>query len=322
MSAPHQPRLDPEILGVLQDIAKQPDSALLRVRRRDLSLDSIRRIEPVRPSAWWLTSAERHLVEAHREDVAYLLRSLLIRLLHGKSAKEENRLIVQDFGGELKFFMLDHQSLSARISGGLRFSCGAFLHGEEDDIAHALSAGSSLSGKTNSLNNIVCVAIAALRLSAHTSVHCNLGHAYLEVGQFGAAERYYAIAAGNGSTTAVRRAATEGLGAAAAMRGNWSQAFYHYRMACEFQDSNYVAKGFELLNALQIGDTAAAVSAHREVSIEAQRSPEYEASLRGILRTASLEWGWRPTREAVAIVRSSDTLRESWCAAQVVAGGV
>ncbi len=65
--------LDPEVLALLDEIAADPDSTLLRVPREPLKRFLPLREPPVSPREPLLTRAERHLVQAHREYVARLL---------------------------------------------------------------------------------------------------------------------------------------------------------------------------------------------------------------------------------------------------------
>lgn len=79
--------LDPEIDGLLREIAADPKSKLLRVRR---PVD-VRVFAETRPAIGvataGLTKAERHLVQAHREEVAHkLIQNALYWQTQGSSA--------------------------------------------------------------------------------------------------------------------------------------------------------------------------------------------------------------------------------------------
>lgn len=65
--------LDPEVIALLEEIAADPNSGLLRVPREPLKKWLAFREPPVSPREPLLTRAERHLVKVHREHVARLL---------------------------------------------------------------------------------------------------------------------------------------------------------------------------------------------------------------------------------------------------------
>src|SRR5262245_29595941 len=73
--------LDPAIEELLRDIAQDPDACLLRVPRPK-ALSALARGESIEVSGMTgLTHAERELVRVHRDEIAYLLRTLCARLL-------------------------------------------------------------------------------------------------------------------------------------------------------------------------------------------------------------------------------------------------
>lgn len=76
MSTPLQPPLlDPEVEALLAEIARDPRSSLLRAPRARNLPELFRPPDLVRPSATFLTRAERHLLAVHREEVAFLLET-------------------------------------------------------------------------------------------------------------------------------------------------------------------------------------------------------------------------------------------------------
>jgi hypothetical protein len=66
---PVHPDLSPDAYAVLLDIAKQPGSMLLAVEPSKWSRELLEPSDLVRPSATFLTSAERHLVAAHGDEL-------------------------------------------------------------------------------------------------------------------------------------------------------------------------------------------------------------------------------------------------------------
>ncbi|MBI1379879.1 MAG: hypothetical protein GC161_02180 [Planctomycetaceae bacterium] len=79
--------LHPEVEHLLAEIAADPNSSLLRIPRAKVLPELFRPSDPIRPSAYFLTSAERHLLSVHREEVAHWLRvGLVFARTEGKRA--------------------------------------------------------------------------------------------------------------------------------------------------------------------------------------------------------------------------------------------
>ena len=81
--------LSPEVEEVLRDVARRPGSGLLRVQRKDVLRTVLAGDSWARATNAGLSSAERHLLQVHREEVAYALRAAAYhRLVHGPDAPE------------------------------------------------------------------------------------------------------------------------------------------------------------------------------------------------------------------------------------------
>jgi hypothetical protein len=81
--------LSPEVEEVLRDVARRPGSGLLRVQRKDVLRAVVAGDSLVRATSAGLSSAERQLLQVHREEVAYALRAASYhRLVHGPDAPE------------------------------------------------------------------------------------------------------------------------------------------------------------------------------------------------------------------------------------------
>jgi len=66
--------LSAEVEEVLRDVARRPGSGLLRVPRKDVARTVLERGAVAHARAAGMSAAERHLVQAHREEVAFVLR--------------------------------------------------------------------------------------------------------------------------------------------------------------------------------------------------------------------------------------------------------
>ncbi len=77
---PESLAFDPELEGLLREIAADPGSRLLRMPRSTRPRDLLAIPEPVTRARAGLSVAERHLIEVHRDELAHLLRrACLIR---------------------------------------------------------------------------------------------------------------------------------------------------------------------------------------------------------------------------------------------------
>jgi hypothetical protein len=84
MASSEDVHLDPQVEEVLRRVATEPGSALLRVPRPSSIKGFFDRQHAVGIAASGLSSAERQLVQAHRSDVARLLREACrMKLLSG-----------------------------------------------------------------------------------------------------------------------------------------------------------------------------------------------------------------------------------------------
>jgi hypothetical protein len=88
--------LTPEVEALLRDIARDPNSSLLRVERPARLRPFFAREAPASPLAAGLSTPERELVRAHRAEAAFLLRqACLMKLYAGPEIEIERRLVRQ-----------------------------------------------------------------------------------------------------------------------------------------------------------------------------------------------------------------------------------
>ncbi len=66
--------LEPEVEEILREVARRPGSALLRVPRKDVARTVLERDTLLHARTAGLSSAERHLVQVYREELAFALR--------------------------------------------------------------------------------------------------------------------------------------------------------------------------------------------------------------------------------------------------------
>lgn len=81
--------LSPEVEEVLRDVARRPGSGLLRVEPRNVLRSVLEAEVLARATGAGLSAAEKHLVQVHREEVAYALRAAAYyQLVNGPDAPE------------------------------------------------------------------------------------------------------------------------------------------------------------------------------------------------------------------------------------------
>jgi hypothetical protein len=86
-------QLRPEVEELVREIARRPDSVLLRAPKSRVSEQDLQ--EPAWSTQTGLASAERHLVAVHREEVAFALRQLAWSRLH-RDVPKNDRLILRN----------------------------------------------------------------------------------------------------------------------------------------------------------------------------------------------------------------------------------
>ncbi|GEM_PF-1873814 len=111
-------QLDPEIEGVLREVAAHPDSGLLRVSRHSALLDLREDGALASESSTGLSAAERHLVAAHREELAFALRQVAwFRLADSAPA---GRRLRRRLTPETEAPLVGRRTAAAAVSDGLR----------------------------------------------------------------------------------------------------------------------------------------------------------------------------------------------------------
>jgi len=78
---------DPELEGLLRELAADPRSQLLRSTRPRTAAGLLERAGAVSPSRAGLTAAERHLLEVHRDELADVLRRACLMRFYSDPAR-------------------------------------------------------------------------------------------------------------------------------------------------------------------------------------------------------------------------------------------
>jgi len=135
--------LHPEIAEILRELAQKPGSALLRVPRRDVPRSVMESGSVVSARSATLDEAERHLVQVHREELAFVLRqAAYLRLNEGEDSRH---LMVDRALSSLRDHIPREKDVRIGSSRALRGDTG---HGEENEVVELLErcVASSVSG--------------------------------------------------------------------------------------------------------------------------------------------------------------------------------
>lgn len=131
--SPEMITLRPEIAEILREVASQPGSALLRVPRRDVARSVMETGAVAGARGATLSEAERHLVQAHREELAFVLRqAAYLRLNEGVDSRH---LMVDRALPHLRDQIPTEKEVRVRGSQALRGDSG---HGEEPEVIQLL----------------------------------------------------------------------------------------------------------------------------------------------------------------------------------------
>jgi hypothetical protein len=287
--------LDPEFEALLREVALDPDSTLLRVPRPKVVRGLFEREDVVRPHETGLTLAERHLVQVHNNQLAWMLRQACLYKLLEDSSK--------------RYFVSRHGP-SGEDRSPLRPSAIAAL--VKDDQDNNPDAGSH--------SNAIELLLRWVRqpLSAEPTVAdlAAVSHRLQPTNQtrlLFAADmccrdaprtclQLATFVLGAHPTPEQATRAWECIGLAHAKMGHLKQAHHAYRIGCAIPDQHTFMNRFEF--ALQVGDRSDALESSRRLEELVPGDPPslawfIEARLR---RRVAGEWA--PTQLARALATS------------------
>lgn len=250
MHAPaHHPSLSDDAYAVLLDVARQPRSILLATTPQSATRELLDPPAALTPSATRLTSAERHLLAHHRDEVARWLQWTIARLLSERSdmapmySQQESgtwadvprvrRLLAQ--GANL--MELNQTEAGIALPRGLRA-----LRRRNRDFA--------------AIRDLVSVSASFRADPFHTLVNVTL---WIAQGYRESAARACREVLSQPCTTEVAHAAHSRLGTLAALDRRWIDAGSAYARAFEFRGIECTAL-CALRNALQAGDQPAVMT--------------------------------------------------------------
>lgn len=173
--------LDPEVEAILQEVAKAPDSVLLRVDRpKELKVllgggDTIVR------SKTGLSSAERQLLEVHRDEAAYLLRLAYYELARRGANARGKGLVLYPVDDSVP--LVSDAQLHSRLHRERS------LAPSETEVRTTIDSGMEVLSVPCS--SLIDLAALSLRLVPSDSARSYVGSEYMIAGHWHSAESIY-----------------------------------------------------------------------------------------------------------------------------------
>lgn len=277
MTAATHPTMSPDVYAILLDIAKQPDSILLTVEPRQASREFLQPSDPIRSTAAFLTSAERHLLDAHREEVGRWALNETGRALarHPRLASRFHRHRV---AREAYPTVMDvPQPWRPRFEVPVdRMWSIADLAAPRSDAERELERARRL-------------LLLGSRLMKHPTSVSLSGHIDFAAGDHAAAQKRFERMTDWPGPHA--RVGNEWLGVIAAIRGDWHVAAASYEAAATCRWATPEPAFFWSLNAAQAGYGAAVAVALEVMSDAGGVTAEDTMYYTSVLRST----GWVPT---------------------------
>lgn len=261
---------DPEVIALLDEIARSPEGSLLKMPTRPLRHWVAAPEEIVSPRGSYLTRAEKHLVDVYREEAAWVLlercvhKSRSVLFLHTTFHQNEKELV--------------ERSRSLREK----------LEGHEDALVEALERPEACSAAG--------LAAAAMRL-----MPCDFGRLCLGLGLMSQGDDASASSI-LGSLTTTRTLATtraqafENLGLLQARRGSFDAALEFDEIACALDESKIRLFVWGFSDAVQAGHPD--IACRYLDGIEERRDPVTVTRIATEISHDRLLGKWKPTDSA------------------------
>jgi len=170
--------LDPEVEAILQEVAKDPDSVLLRVDRPKELRVLLAGGDTVVRSKTGLSSAEKQLLEVHRDEAAYLLR-LAYYELAGKLVKDRERGLFF----YPRHYHAEHVSDAEVINRLSRESSSPCVDNEAQEVIRL-----GLDVLSESSPHMMSLAALSLRLAPSPAAHSYVAREFILSGHWYSAE--------------------------------------------------------------------------------------------------------------------------------------
>jgi hypothetical protein len=281
--------LEPEIEGLIQEIGRDPRSSFFQVERpkspRGL-LQAWDRYSPV--SAGW-TAAERHLMTAHREDLAFCLRTRVLMeslRLRPLSVFVDHRRSVDDVSS-----MPSDAEWRQSASRAVRLA-------RLDDAPEADLVVRLLAERELTVEELYDVALITVRLTPNDTAWLRIGLALNLRGDPHSAIQLLTARERLAGSELMRSYMWDNIGVAYSMLGDHAAAREAYKKACSLGPLRVSPLASLLYQSLLSGDPIASERACNRIDEEVE--PGHPALLHFLdgLRRARTAGLWNPSSEA------------------------
>jgi len=246
--------IDPEVRQLLDQVIADPSSTLTRIPERGFG-SWLQRREPISAGEPMLSRAEKHLVRAHREEVALLLYQACQRMLLEDPAFGSHFCRRQRSDLEVKVPDADDWRRRANQELGLVSDSGS----PELLLLEELKQGSTKSPDASR------IAAASLSMSPRDEARIWLGLALYHEGKLGAARQGYMEVLRGQPAPLNRALSLLNLGSAELKRGDPGAAWENYRGASEVPADLALALVFLINSSILLGKTRDALEASRRL---------------------------------------------------------
>lgn len=271
MSAPPTPtRFEPEVLALLDEIARSPEGRLLRVPRERLRSYFGDPKEILTPHGSFQSRAERHLITRYREQAA----RVLLEACHARLQQDQQ--VVTTAHHDEEALRERARVLSAQLSTDFA--------GTQDPLLH-------LSGLSATE-----LAVASARLDPRDAALNALAVCYQSEGWLQSSLRVLATFFDLAVSSEQRADAFSNMARAHSLQGQFSRAVDFRMQACTFDHRRSRLAAWGMVDAIQAGSEERALACSR--LLEERASDGGVPGVLQFLDAGRSRARWQPTREA------------------------
>jgi hypothetical protein len=260
---------EPAVLLLLEEIAKDPQASLLRIPKKPLREFAPGSEEVLSPHGSHLTLAEKHLVQAYREEAAWVLLQACIARL------KEDPGIHSPFDPDPDGLRKVAHRLRERLEP----------EGQPPEALRAVAEGASRSPTD--------LAVASIRLAPSEVAYNCLALSHQQEGHVEASVQVLGRFFRGTSTNGAKAAACANMARAWEKQGKLEQALRSNLKACSFEPAETVFLVWALASALQVGEESTAIGCAKRLD-EQEPADSVGRAIHG-LRLGRAMGSWCPT---------------------------
>jgi tetratricopeptide (TPR) repeat protein len=287
--------LDPELEAILQEVAKDPDSILLRVDRPKELKAITRGADTLVTGKVGFSAAEKQLLEVHREEAAYLLRLAYYELAEEVAEERERGLFVPPQGKAVE--TLGDTVIRERLRRQRE------LLSTDSEIRDGIDAGLLL--LADPCARLVDLATASLRLVPSVVARNYIGREQLLASQLWSAEQTFARLNDRFSTPRVKTTVLCDLALTYLLQGRLRLASEAYQEASDLDPQDLVSATSWLAVSAQLGNRDDVVEASRRLGLSCVPGSKTFVRILSDLEHQRTRGIWSPSAESRQVVDST-----------------